>query len=272
MSESADRRLFKGGEMAKNPVKVLVVDDEAAMHRGICVSLKARGYAVDEARTGEEAVESFHEQRPDLVLLDINMPGMSGIEACRRIRAEAPNAAIVMISIRDTEEDAVQALEAGADDCITKPFRVRELLARLSAVTRRARVHEAHEPPILRAGFLELDTKNGILRKAGDEIHLSPTEFGLLQYLMQNPNVPLHHIKLLRAVWGLEYGQELEYLRTYIRMLRKKIERDPAHPEYILTEPWLGYRFRDPSAPQGADLAPTERRVTDGHVPLKAVA
>ena len=124
------------------------------------------------------------------------------------------------------------------------------------AVTRRVRGNDVPEAAILRAGLLELDIKYGILRKAGDEIHLSPTEFSLLQYLMENPNVPLHHVKLLRTVWGFEYGQELEYLRTYIRMLRKKIERDPAHPEYILTEPWLGYRFRKP----------------DGHVPVKAAA
>jgi two-component system KDP operon response regulator KdpE len=258
--------------MDKDSVKVLVVDDEVAMRRGMCVSLKARGYAVDEASTGEEAIESFLERRPDLVLLDIKMPGMTGVETCRRMRSEAPNAAIVMLSVRDTEEDTVQALEAGADDYITKPFRVRELLARLTAVTRRVRLHEAPEPPILRAGILELDTKHGILRKAGDEIHLSPTEFSLLQYMMQNPNVPLHHIKLLRAVWGVEYGQELEYLRTYIRMLRKKIEGDPANPEYILTEPWLGYRFRDPSDQQRTEFVLQVPRFTDSHVPVKAVA
>jgi two-component system KDP operon response regulator KdpE len=249
---SASRR----NEMAENPVKVLVVDDETAIRRVICVSLEARGYAADEARTGEEGIESFHERHPDLVLLDINMPGMGGIETCRRIRAEAPKAAIVMISVRDSEEDIVQALEAGADDYVTKPFRVGELLARLHAVTRRVRANDVSEPAILRAGLLELDIKHGILRKAGDEIHLSPTEFSLLRYLMENPNVPLHHVQLLRTVWGFEYGQELEYLRTYIRMLRKKIERDPAHPEYILTEPWLGYRFRKP----------------DGHVPVQAAA
>jgi two-component system KDP operon response regulator KdpE len=257
--------------MDSNTVRVLVVDDEAAIRRGICVSLKARGYEVDEARNGEEAIESFHERHPGLVLLDVNMRGMNGIETCRRIRFEGPNTGIVMINVRDSEEDTVQALEAGADDCIAKPFRVRELLARLTAVTRRARLYEVPEAQVLRAGLLELDTKHGILRKAGDEIHLSPTEFSLLQYLMQNPNVPIHHIKLLRTVWGVEYGQELEYLRTYVRMLRKKIERDPAHPEYILTEPWLGYRFRDPSAPQRTDLAP-QPRFTDSHVPVKAVA
>jgi two-component system KDP operon response regulator KdpE len=237
--------------MDTQPIKVLVADDEGPMRRGICVSLVARGYSVVEARSGEEALASFHDRKADLVLLDINMPGMNGIEACRRIRAEAPHAGIVMITIRDSEEDTVQALEAGADDYITKPFRVRELLARMNAIARRAaRGHDEVETPVLTAGNLELDIKHRILRKAGVEIHLSPIEFSLLRYFMQNPNVPLHHTKLLRAVWGLEYGQELEYLRTYIRLLRKKVEDSPAHPKYILTEPWLGYRFRDPSSPQ----------------------
>jgi two-component system KDP operon response regulator KdpE len=248
--------------MDTQPVKVLVVDDEAAMRRGICVSLVARGYSVEEARSGEEAISAFHERKADLVLLDINMPGMNGIEACRRIRSEAPRAGILMITIRDSEEDTVQALEAGADDYITKPFRVRELLARLSAITRRAsRGQDEVEEPILCAGNLRLDIKHRILQKAGLEIHLSPIEFSLLRYFMQNPNVPLHHTKLLRAVWGLEYGQELEYLRTYIRLLRKKIEESPAHPEYILTEPWLGYRFRDPSEPQPTRSAPLAEAV-----------
>jgi two-component system KDP operon response regulator KdpE len=236
--------------MKTPPVRVLVVDDEAAMRRGICVCLTARGYAVEEARSGEEALGVFHERRPDLLLLDINMPGMSGLEVCRRIRSMDSKAGIVMVTVRDTEEDTIQALEAGADDYIRKPFRVGEMLARLAALTRRSRFHEVSDAPVLRAGDLELDLKHRLLRKEGDEIHLSPIEFSLLQHLMQNPNVPIHHTKLLRAVWGLEYGQELEYLRTYIRLIRKKIEKDPARPEYIVTEPWLGYRFRDPSRPQ----------------------
>lgn len=251
--------------MNETPVRVLVVDDEAAMRRGICVSLTARGYKVDEARNSEEALDLFHERHPNLVLLDINMPGTNGIETCRRIRSAAPNTGIVMITVRDSEEDTVQALEAGADDYITKPFRVRELLARLTAITRRARGQEIAEAPILRAGHLELDTKHRILLKAGKEIHLSPIEFSLLQYLMQHPNIPLHHTKLLRAVWGLEYGQELEYLRTYIRLLRKKVEKDPANPEYILTEPWLGYRFRDPSDPHPENLTPPEPDMAASH-------
>jgi two-component system KDP operon response regulator KdpE len=242
--------------------KVLVVDDEPSMRRGICVSLAAKGYAVSEARSGDEALACFRERKADVILLDINMPGMNGIEACRRIRSEAQTVGILMITVRDSEEDTVRALEAGADDYITKPFRVRELLARLSAITRRAsRSHDEPEEAVISAGNLELDIRHRILRKAGNEIHLSPIEFSLLRFFMQNPNVPLHHTRILRAVWGLEYGQELEYLRTYIRLLRKKLEDSPARPEYILTEPWLGYRFRDPSAARAAHSASTTESV-----------
>ena len=219
------------------------------MRRGLSTSLSAGGYAIDEARNGEEAVRAVRERPADLVLLDINMPGIGGIEACRRIRSTAPATGIVMITVRDCEEDTVEALEAGADDYITKPFRVRELMARLSAVLRRARAEGVPGGPVLRAGKLELDLDRRTLTRAGQEIHLSPIEFDLLQYLMQHKEVPLEHPKLLRAIWGPEYGHELEYLRTYIRLLRKKIEDDPTRPEYILTEPWLGYRVRDPSDP-----------------------
>jgi two-component system, OmpR family, KDP operon response regulator KdpE len=234
--------------MSDNPVRVLVADDEPAMRRGICTALTARGYLVDEARNGEEALVSIRDRPADLILLDMNMPGMGGIEACRRIRSGSPAVGIVMVTVRDGEDDTVAALEAGADDYITKPFGVRELLARIGALIRRGRTDVAHGPDIIRAGKLELDPVHRILRKAGLEIRLSPIEFNLLQYLMQNPDVPVHHSKLLRTIWGPEYGHELEYLRTYIRLIRRKIEDDPAKPEYILTEPWQGYRFRGPSS------------------------
>ncbi len=250
--------------MNEERLRVLVVDDEPAIRRGICTSLRVTGYTADEVRNGEEAICLLGERPVDLILLDINMPGMGGIETCRRIRSANPGVGIVMITVRDNEDDTVKALEAGADDYITKPFRVRELLARLGAITRRAHVHTLPAAPLLRAGSLELDTDHRILRKAGEQIHLSPIEFNLLQYMMQNPEVPLHHTKLLRAIWGPEYGHELEYLRTYVRLLRKKIEEDPARPEYILTEPWLGYRFRDPSVTQRMRSPMPE--VTDPHV------
>ena len=227
--------------------KVLIADDDPAMRRGIRASLTAHGYAVDEAATGEDALWTVRERLPDLVLLDVNMPGMGGIEACRRIRSAAPAVGILMLTVRDTEEDTVAALEAGADDYVTKPFRVRVLLARISALLRRARAERTSNVSVIRAGKLELDLGHKTLQKAGREIHLSPIEFNLLEYLMRNQEVPLEHAKLLRTIWGPEYGHELEYLRTYIRLIRRKIEDDPAKPEYILTEPWTGYRFRDPS-------------------------
>jgi two-component system, OmpR family, KDP operon response regulator KdpE len=235
--------------MNGKPIRVLVTDDEPAMRRGICTALSARGYIVDEARNGEEAVWAVRERPADIVLLDINMPGMGGIAACRHIRSTNPGVGIVMITVRDGEEDTVEALEAGADDYITKPFRIRELLARISSLLRRSHGEGEGGQAVISAGKLDLDLDHGILRKSGVEVHLSPIEFNLLQYLMQNQEVPLDHTRLLRAIWGPEYGREFEYLRTYIRLLRRKIEDDPAKPEYIVTEPWLGYRFRDPSNP-----------------------
>jgi len=228
---------------------VLVVDDEPALRKTLRTSLTASGFTVEEARSGEEAVQSIQQQPFDLVLLDINMPGISGIDACRRIRGLYPQAGIVMITVRDLEEDKVRALEAGADDYITKPFKLRELTARLRAVLRRLRVHQAVEPQVLEAGVLKMDLGQRRLWRNEDEIHLSPKEFDLLGFMMKNVGAPLTHVKLLRSIWGPEYGGELEYLRTYVRMLRKKIEADPAKPEYILTEPWVGYRFRDPLDP-----------------------
>jgi two-component system KDP operon response regulator KdpE len=154
-----------------------------------------------------------------------------------------------MVTVRDSENDKVHALEAGADDYVTKPFRLRELVARLRAVQRRTQRNGAADPEILKAGSLELDIKRRLMWRGGAPVHLSPKEFDLLVYMMQNQDVPLTHARLLRALWGPEYGNELEYLRSYVKALRKKIEDDPAKPEYILTEPWVGYRFRNPSDP-----------------------
>ena len=233
---------------------VLVVDDEPSLRKALRSSLAASGFTVEEARNGEEAVGSVQQHPFDLVLLDINMPGISGIDACRRIRGISPRAGIVMVTVRDLEDDKVRALEAGADDYVTKPFKLRELIARLRAVLRRVRVQDAVEPVVIEAGSLKMNLEQRLLWRNEEEVHLSPKEFDLLSFLMKNRGAPLTHVKLLRTIWGPEYGNELEYLRSYVRMLRKKIEPDPANPEYILTEPWVGYRFRDPSDPDSPSV------------------
>jgi len=225
---------------------VLVVDDEVSLRKTLRASLTASGFAVDEARSGEEALAKVQAQPFDLVLLDINMPGIDGIKACRRMR-DITHAGIVMITVRDMDNDKVSALEAGADDYVTKPIRLRELTARLRAVLRRTRLQGAPEPTVVEIGDLKLDLGRRLLWCSQKEVHLSPKEFDLLAFMMKNSGAPLTHLKLLRSVWGPEYGGESEYLRSYIRLLRKKIEKDPANPEYILTEPWLGYRFRNPA-------------------------
>lgn len=229
--------------------KLLIVDDEPALRKALRTSLTASGFDVSEARNGDEALALLPQSPVDLVLLDINMPGTSGIEICRKIRDSSIHTGIVMVTVRDSEEDKVQALEAGADDFITKPYRLREMVARLHAVLRRLAAQQNVPDAILRAGSLELDPGRRLLLKNGVEIHLSPKEFDLLVYLFQHQGAPVMHARLLQSVWGPEFGGELEYLRSYVKMLRKKIEDDPAHPEYILTEPWVGYRFRNPADP-----------------------
>jgi len=230
---------------------VLVVDDEAPLRSVLRTSLSARGFAVEEASSGEQALEVIPQRAFDIVLLDINMPGMGGLEACRRLRALTPHLGIVMVTVRDAERDVVRALDAGADDYITKPFRFGELVARLRAVLRRRDPKDA--PAALQAGNLEIDFERRLLRRAGKVVHLTPTEFDLLALLMRNQGMPLTHVKLLSSIWGPEYREDLEYLRSYVRALRKKIEDDPSRPRYILTEPWLGYRFHNPSEDEAID-------------------
>ncbi len=244
--------------MSQQPSSVLIVDDEAALRKALRSSLSASGFAVEEARNGEEAVGTVQQHSFDLIVLDINMPGLNGIDACRRIRGIAPHSGIVMVTVRDQEDDKVRALEAGADDYVTKPFRLRELIARLRAVLRRTRVQGSAAPIVLHAGRLRLDLQRRMLWRDDVEIHLSPIEFDLLAMMMKNADAPLTHVKLLRTIWGPEYGNELEYLRSYVRMLRKKIEADPSDPEYILTEPWVGYRFRNPSDPDSLTIPPDD--------------
>lgn len=241
--------------MEPTQTNVLIIDDDPAFRQGLRVSLKTAGYCVNSMRNAEEALEYLRKRPVDIVLLDINMPGIGGVEACRRIRVLAPQSGIIMLTVRDTEEDMVLALEAGADDYLTKPFRFRELVARMRAVLRRTGAEAASQAALCRVGDLELELEHRVLRKAGKQIHLTPKEFDLLAFLIQHKNVPLTHARILRTTWGPEYGNEPEYLRTYVRTLRKKIEDDPSHPEYIITEPWVGYRFRDPSDPDSSPLS-----------------
>lgn len=236
--------------MKNDRYKLLIVDDEPALRRALHTSLTGSDFEVFEARNGEEALAALRTVKSALVLLDINMPGINGHEVCCRIRAEHPHIGIIMVTVRDAEEDKVKALEAGADDFVTKPYRLRELTARMHAVLRRLSAGSNKLESKIRAGDLEVNLVARVVTKKGVEIHLSPKEFELLAYLFRRRGGPVLHSKLLQAVWGPEYGGELEYLRSYIKLLRKKIEDDPASPQYILTEPWVGYRFHDPSDPQ----------------------
>jgi two-component system, OmpR family, KDP operon response regulator KdpE len=226
---------------------LFVVDDEAALRQVIRASLAASGFAVEEACSGCEAIGRLQQRRFDLLLLDVSTAGMSGLEMCRRIRALAPQMGIVMITMRESEEDIVGALEAGVDDYVTKPFRFSELIGRMGAVLRRMQAEWKPGSTPLQAGDLRLDLKGRQMWKKGELVHLSPKQFDLLAFLMKNRGAPITHTKLLRGVWGPGYGGELEYLRVYVRMLRQKIEDDPARPQYIVTEPWVGYRFQGPS-------------------------
>jgi len=225
--------------------KVLIVDDENSIRRALYNTLHGMGFAVDDASTGEEALDVVRKVEYDVVLLDINMPGMGGIRACREMRRSLPRLGIIMQTERDSEEDMVAALDAGADDYITKPFRIRELAARVRAAVRRSSLSHADPDAPIQIGDIELDPARRLVRKAGDPVHLTPKEFDLVRYLMAHAGLPITHARLLRAVWGPEYGGELEYLRTFVRQLRKKLENDPAEPEYLLTDSHIGYRFAE---------------------------
>src|SRR5258708_2276854 len=194
--------------------KVLIVDDESAIRRALHNTLHGMGFDVDDAASGEAALDLVREAEYDVVLLDINMPGIGGIRACREIRKSLPRLAILMLTVRDREEDKVTALDAGADDYITKPFNIRELAARIRAAVRRSSAHRVDPDAVIHIGNIELDPPRRLVRKAGEPVHLTPKEFDLLRYLMTHADLPITHMRLMHAVWSPEYGGELEDLRN----------------------------------------------------------
>ena len=228
--------------------RILVVDDEPQIRRIMRTSLTSAGYEVDDAKTGEESLVKVREFRPNLVLLDMNMPGMGGLAACKAIRADT-DIAVIMLTVRNSEADKVLALDAGADDFVTKPFSTPELLARIRAALRRTAVSQESSPSKLDIGRLVIDFSARTVANGPKTSHLTPKELDLLRYLTQHANEAVPHRELLQAVWGPDYGDQVDYLRVFISSLRKKVENNPERPEYIVTEPWVGYRFSDPHKP-----------------------
>lgn len=235
---------------------ILVVDDEPQIRRVMRATLSAEGYTIVEARNGLEALEKVRSERPDLVILDLNMPNMDGIEACREIRSSS-KVPIIMLTVRSAEKDKVRALDAGADDYVVKPFGIQELLARIRAALRRSPAEGAEA--IVASKELLFDFEKRIITVRDKPVHLTPKEFELLRELVLHRGKPVSHRRLLQAVWGPDYGEETESLRVVVNQLRKKIETDSTKPKYILTEPWVGYRFvlpedaRVKSSPEDAE-------------------
>jgi two-component system KDP operon response regulator KdpE len=223
-----------------NPTTVLIVDDEPQIRRVMRTTLISQGYAVLEAKTGEEALEKLRSDHPGLILLDVNLPGISGFDVCREIR-HSSDVPIIMLTVRNTERDKVQALDAGADDYVVKPFGAQELLARIRAALRRTTLEEA--TPAFVSDDLKIDFSKRAVMLHGNPVRLTPKEFELLRHLVANQGMALSHRRLLQAVWGPDYGEETEYLRVFINQLRRKIEPDPRRPRFIHTDPWIGYRF-----------------------------
>lgn len=222
--------------------RILLVDDEPQITRVLRRSLTAHKYEVRTASDGESALETFHDFHPDLVITDLSMPEMSGLELCRRLRKKS-QVPIIVLSVKGEEEIKVEALDAGADDYITKPFGIDELMARVRATLRRVPTAETEIEPILEAGDFVVNSETHQIFVRGEEVHLTPKEFDLLVYLIKNREKVLTHRTILSAIWGDNFTEQPEYLRVFLGNLRKKIEPNPSEPKYILTEPWVGYRF-----------------------------
>jgi two-component system KDP operon response regulator KdpE len=231
--------------MTQPGIRILVVDDELAIRRAIRPPLMELGFQVTEASRGEEALQLLRASPYDAVLLDINMPGIGGIETLRRIRSFAPRMPVLMLTVRDDEEDKVEALEFGADDYVTKPFSTRELIARIRSAVRRVRAPARPEDAPIEIGEIRLEPAKRLVTRRGAPVRLTRKEFDILYCLMSRAGRVVTYAKLLTAVWGAESREEVEYLRTFVRQLRKKIEDDPSNPLYLLTDVYVGYRFAD---------------------------
>ena len=224
--------------------RVLVVDDEKVIREILSDFLTMEGYVVRTVEDGDAALRELERRSYNLVISDLKMPGMGGLETCRLIRSTS-DVAVIMLTVRDAESDKVEALDAGADDYITKPFSSPELLARIRAALRRT-PQLSSETQVVKFDDVEINFSLRRVSVGSRETRLTPKEFELLQYLVAHPNVPIPHTKLLQSVWGPDYGDEVEYLRVFVNQLRKKIEKNPSTPKYLLTEPWVGYRFHLP--------------------------
>jgi two-component system KDP operon response regulator KdpE len=225
-----------------NHSRILVVDDEPELRRALKSTLSALGFVVADAATGERALEALRAEKFDLMLLDINMPGIGGIETCREVRAKS-DMGIVMLTVRGKAEDKIRALDSGADGYVTKPFDVNELLARIRATLRRTPTPALSESRVFRTGGAEMNFRERSVTLGTRTARLTPKETELLHFFVTHPNEVLPHERILQAVWGPDYGGEVEYLRVFVNQLRKKIEAEPSRPRLLLTEPWLGYRF-----------------------------
>ena len=246
--------------MSQPAIRILVVDDESAIRRALRPPLLELGFQVAEASRGEEALQLLRSGTYDAVLLDVNMPGIGGIETLRRIRAFAPRLPILMLTVRDQEEEKVEALDLGADDYVTKPFSTRELIARIRTAIRRVKAPLRAEDAPIEIGEIRLEPVKRSVTKRGQPVRLTRKEFDILHCLMSRAGRVVTYARLLTAVWGADCREEVEYLRTFVRQLRKKIEDDPSNPLYLLTDVYVGYRFADAQMFQeeAADRAPQE--------------
>jgi two-component system KDP operon response regulator KdpE len=227
--------------MSESGQRVLVVDDESSIRRYLRAALSAQGFTIFEAANGEEAINGVLTNRPDIIILDLGLPDFDGIEVTRRLR-EWSQTPIIILSVREAELDKIAALDAGADDYLTKPFGTGELMARMRVVLRR--LSTKPDDPVLQVDQLKMDLSRRIVTISDKEISLTPTEYDILRLLLQNAGKVLTHRQLLRQVWGTAYESEMHILRVNISNLRHKIEQDPARPHYLLTEPGVGYRLR----------------------------